>query len=121
MFVAFTVVAVWLGWNANLIRQRKEFIQSMNLMPGNNYVRTKIDWTNLPPILTEDGLHSFGVGVAHKHRIYAATAPCTVSMLRQWLGDEPISLLTYRPGPEPERIARLFPEATIAVPATRHK
>ena len=26
MFVAFTVVAVWLGWNANTVRQRREFL-----------------------------------------------------------------------------------------------
>ena len=115
MFVACTVVAVWLGWNVYQVRQR----QAMLARLGPEFSIAHRRPTLLNGFVAESfvGRYVKGNFVPGFYDQYNPTAPFHVSTLRRWLGDTPNWLIAYRPGPDLERVQRLFPESIIVVPA----
>jgi hypothetical protein len=135
MFLVCTVVAVWLGWNVHLVRQRRAFIENL---PERSVFRIRAnvfrEMPVPPPQSVRDALERQFFEWAiddvflwpskdHRdpfsHRLPSTTfqpsAPRELNWLRQWLGDQPYSLIAYFPGPAAERARALFPEAVIMV------
>lgn len=115
ILVLFTIVAVWLGWNASIVHQRKTFLALLE--EGDCYAMTS------SPALSGQTMHSYSM-----IDVYAANAvghptkysshgrrlkKFTMPTLRCWMGDKRINLIAYRPGPELSEVQRIFPEATI--------
>ena len=111
MFVAFTVVPVWLGWNVYTVRQRNSALATEP---------TLTEWYPQPPNSSNSHEFSFHDGPDYLHYDVRLdpTAPLEVSLLRKWLGDRPVWRIEYTPGTQPPEMQRLFPEAIIAVPSS---
>lgn len=90
MFVVVTAIAVWLGWELNYIRERREFSQRPRVLGFNQL----------------ESIHD-GMGV---------DLP-TIPFWRRWLGDHAILNIAIRDSPEEDAsdAMRLFPEAEIYV------
>jgi hypothetical protein len=136
MFVAFTVIAVWLGWNVHLVQQRTAFIESLPAPCRVRLGRAFTNWGDGRPMSAKDveGLTAIVMTMDAKgvfkvrgpvknrsadglvpHAIFHPTKPCDVSLLRQWLGDDPYRVITYFNGPDGARTHALFPEAIVMV------
>jgi hypothetical protein len=128
--LVFTAVAVWLGWNVYVVRQRREFIATLPWP----YVATAYPERNVKPgpVLSAYQLQGKFEAVLifirqldppPSERTWAPTAPhetrdataSDVSWIRRLLGDTPYCLIAYYPGPSIDRASALFPEATIMV------
>jgi hypothetical protein len=121
--VAFTAVAVWLGW-------RKDFIASL---PWPYVARAYPEREARPPsVVSAYQLQAKFEAVLifirqldppPSERTWAPTAPHAtreptasgVPWIRRLLGDTPYYLIAYYPGPSMDRASALFPEATILV------
>src|SRR5262245_40780517 len=111
MFVALTVVAVWLGWNVSLVRQRRELLAELQAgecftIPGPVSVAagqlTDRDPINknphpysIPQFWTDDAYATAAVGHYAAFSRYEPSAGSSVSMLRRWLGDEHRIVIAY--------------------------
>lgn len=91
MFVVLTVFSIWLGWQAKIVRDRREARK----------------W------LEDNGGWSIA---AFAHNSFSGDVPA-IPFWRKWLGDEPMTDI----GPLPDateqdrkRIKRLFPEAYVS-------
>ena len=121
MLVAFTVVAVWLGWNMGKVHQRNAVLASIagkhSILQLPDYVA---NW-DIPDDGEKAALYTQEVEADRAglgpYKAYTASAPYGVSKVRQWLGDKPLWLIAYTPGPDVDSMRSLFPEATILVPA----
>ena len=119
MFVAFTVVALWLGWNVYAVRERKAALESLGLPYGLNYFDMDLEEPARTVLAiywaSEAGDAIYGL----RYKQIAPTSSSNLPALRQWLGDKPVAHILYTPGIDPERLSRLFPEAIIMVPADK--
>jgi hypothetical protein len=96
LLVAMTLVAAWLGWQVQGVRQRKEFLQSIQAGRECSSVTC----------------HEMIAGAAEHGFAYK---PVQLSPWRRWLGDEAVEEFIV-PDRSPARISRirlLFPEAMI--------
>jgi hypothetical protein len=127
--LAFTAIALWLGWNAHLVQRRKDFIASLPWP----YVATPHPQRDAPqPIAYAYQLQAKFEAVflfirqldpPPSERTWAPTAPhktrdataSDVPWIRRLLGDTPYCLIAYHPGPPIDRASSLFPEATVMV------
>jgi hypothetical protein len=97
MFVAFTVVAVWLGWNVHVVQQRKAKLAELQADNFRVVVLTR----------------------AEHEALYNTNAPMPqISYLRQLLGDEPVYWIKFVSlwgvsDAEFNATADLFPEARV--------
>jgi hypothetical protein len=105
VFAAFTVVAVWLGWNVHLVQQRKAALETMVSRRGKE-IRLVGGGTG---IYAPDGTGPLSLS---RHE---PTAPFKVSAVRRLLGDTPRRYIVGKAGCGAE-LFRLFPEATIFQP-----
>ena len=100
LLVLVTLVACWLGWEASVVRGRKQLMKEMELRPGVRF-------------LTSD-LYLFYMGQGTPPKAVAR-----VSQLRRWLGDKAIQEIEYQRGfhnlspQEVATLARTFPEAIV--------
>jgi hypothetical protein len=94
MFVVVTVLAVWLGWEVKLVRDRSDFLVWCH--EGNVAAGLERGWTAYP-----------------SRNVPAPAIP----FWRRWLGDESVHAITLPPGSSAadyERATVLFPEAAIS-------
>ena len=108
MFAAWTVAAVWFGWNVHLVRQRAAIRAAVTSGP--------IAILKLTPDASSHIYESSTVGRFLNDTFgnrtftqYLPTTPCRISRLRQWLGDEACYLIAYHPGPDPDRMQNCSP------------
>ena len=113
MFVAFTVVAVWLGWNVYKVRERKAALQAFG--GGFNYVQDSDPLGQTVLTIMQSSLAAQTINGGNVETTLA-TASTNLPILRRWLGDKAVSWIAYKPGVDPERMAKLFPDADIIVP-----
>jgi hypothetical protein len=115
--VAFTVVAVWLGWNVHVVRQRFAFLDHIDATgqmhgrlhpPFPDAGEMKAMAMDVPLIAQE----TFG---EESYTQYPPLSPGPLSTVRLWLGDQPCLYIAYWSGPDTDRIRRLFAEAIILV------
>jgi hypothetical protein len=95
LFVVVTVFALWLGWQAKIVRDRKNFLMMLN-----DYEAAQIE--NLPP--------GSPVSIAIN---YPSFEEPTLPFWRHWMGDKArgVILLPVNATDEHLRMAReLFPE-----------
>lgn len=129
---AFTVVAVWLGWNVFVVKQRREFIASLPWPyvaaaypdldakpPFVPYQRQAIAFPEFDAILIfirqlnpPPSERTWAPTASHETREPAASG---VPWIRRLLGDTPYHVIAYYPGPSMDRASSLFPEAKIMV------
>ena len=105
MLVACTAVAVWFGWNAHLVRQRKIALETMRSQKGKELLVV----SGAAFIYAPDGSGPLALNR------YDPTTPFEVSLIRQWLGDSPRRFIVGKAGCGQE-LRRLFPESTIFLP-----
>jgi hypothetical protein len=127
MLVAWTVVAVWLGWNAQLVHSRKAFLASLKqpmlalvtspvgtiyeMHDRNGQIRIETYISRDPkPNSTLDG--PFEGALTQD----LPSARGELSTLRKWLGDQLYHTIVYQDGPPLSQARKLFPEAVILVP-----
>lgn len=100
MFVAFTLVAVWLGWNVYIVRQRTAKLAEFAADPFHVIVTTRAEYEAL-----------------YNNNVLKTPMP-QVSRIRWLLGDEPVYRI-YFPGwlgvsdAEFNATAEMFPEARL--------
>lgn len=112
MFVAFTVVAVWLGWNLSVVQRRRSVLESNPTLSKWHSEPVQVDqffFVEDPEPRTNPA-SAYDMGYIRLQ----PTAPFRVSTLRKWMGDQPVWQIRYTPGEAPEEMQRLFPEAIIA-------
>lgn len=123
MFAAFTVVAMWLGWNVWIVEQRRSIIESFQLTrrgyateyavdgagqfrgPGGSILFT---WVPGNPNVTLRSLQ-FMVGEPN----VAAPTESRPSGIRRWLGDRCYASIGLYSKADVEEIRALFPEAIV--------
>ncbi|HEY2839245.1 MAG TPA: hypothetical protein VGJ26_08860 [Pirellulales bacterium] len=97
MFIVMTVLAIWLGWQANAVHERKRLLE----------------------LIQEQGGSASGLMRGEDAYSYAAFIRLKESrpwLLRRWLGDwdvRTIDLPASMPAEMVDRIARAFPAASI--------
>lgn len=114
LFVSFTIVAVWLGWNANIVHQRKAFLALLE--QGDCFTLANAQWeqgTVSYSFSMTDVYAAQAVGHPTRYSHHRRSARFTMPTLRRWMGDELRWLIAYRPGPDISEVKRLFPEAQI--------
>jgi hypothetical protein len=95
MFVLVTAVALWLGWELNIVRQRRAALDEL----GNNQA----------------------VHVFTDIQLDTSEGRVGVPKLRMLLGDQPVALIRFDAGqPESElsRVKELFPESDVGYRAS---
>jgi hypothetical protein len=130
MLVAFTVVAVWLGWNVWLVSARKAFVENL---PDRTVALARREVPSMRPHVHEALSRQYfdsAIDAAFRwpskdpydprsRRLpYATHRPSTageLSWLRRMLGDKPYLIIACFPGAAAERALKLFPEATIVI------
>ncbi|HEY2837554.1 MAG TPA: hypothetical protein VGJ26_00275, partial [Pirellulales bacterium] len=132
--LALTALCVWLGWNANIVQQRKamrsqepteraesghsEFLFLNVCRPLPNYVEKQHMRSTrmfgkkeilIPPTISE------GVTIIHDLRKQASppTGPWKLSGVRQWLGDELTELVIVFDQEHYDQARARFPEASV--------
>jgi hypothetical protein len=89
LFVVVTVLSIWLGWQAKIVRDRKAAMVEINGV-GGSYTHEKL-WPNAPNEL-----------------------PARIPFWRKWLGDRPVEAIFIRSDrPVTASLDTLFPEARI--------
>jgi hypothetical protein len=99
MFVAFTVVAMWLGWNVHAVRQRQAKLAELQADIFRVVVSTRAEHDALYPNISNEPM-------------------LQVSIVRRLLGDEPVYWINFLPlwgvsDAEFDATADLFPEARV--------
>ena len=97
LFLVVTVLGCWLGWQANIVRQRKAVRDE--LVAGAGWLVTAIDYAQTPS------------------RPAAEDACGEIPVWRRWMGDEAIAQIGFErsvTAPERARVRSLFPEAYIS-------
>jgi hypothetical protein len=103
LFIMLTVFGVWLGWQANVVHERKamrNWIESGGGRLSVFYPPQPLPGTNLI-ILTGD---------------FPDGEDFTVPIIRRWLGDEPVWKVEVRHDASADEVVkakRLFPEAEV--------
>ena len=87
MFVVLTVFTLWLGWQAKIVRDRKEAIVKLRAGYAEVFVacETKYPRSKWP----------------------------SIPFWREWLGDRSVAIIVYFDNPEQKRLCALFPEARL--------
>lgn len=117
MFVLFTVVAAWFGWNVHTVQQRTAILASL----AQHNISYIVPGPSPAPAISEKLVQmailyrTRNTFVGGDFKRFPPSAPCRVSTLRRWLGDEPQWLIIYAPGPAPDLVRHLFPEAIVVV------
>lgn len=133
--LAVAGIAVWLGGNMSLVRQRREFIENLPT-PATYRIRRDLFRKISQPVpadlraLMEKNRIDSAIDTAFRwpskdrrdprsqllpYTIRHPTAPQDIPWLRGAMGDEPYSLIACFEGPLAERARELFPEAMILV------
>jgi hypothetical protein len=94
VFVLVTLVALWLGWEVNIIRKRRAALAELREDPA-------------AQVFTQSEFDHPSETAAHR---------AAVPKVRLLLGDQEVSLIRFDPG-HPEfdlvRVKKLFPEADV--------
>ena len=129
LFVA--LLLGWLGWNVRLVQQRKQMLVALEASTClsrrgfREYAGESeaVAGPTTPPEVAAKidaevaaTVRGSANAMGDKWFVhYTPSAPLAVSKLREWLGDTPILSFVYRPGPDPDEVRRLFPEAALFV------
>ena len=109
LFVVVTVLSIpctYIGWQAKVVRERKALLAELS-NSGDGY------------ITEATGFDLYAYGQARQD-FYPE---CRISLIRTWLGDEPIFEIDYFPHLPPTAVARIhesFPEVVWWDNAPRH-
>jgi hypothetical protein len=110
MFVAFTVVAVWLGWNLRIVREREA---TLRLLREADFAYSELQDTPRGAQLEVARQRELTQLRRRPYDEFPPTASPQLSMLRRWLGDRPVRLIIYQPGTGLVDVQSLFPEAMV--------
>jgi hypothetical protein len=123
LFVAVTIIALWLGWNVWTIKQRRGMAESLRRTrrgysseyaadgtgqfrgPGGSTVFT---WADGKPSVTISSLQ-FMFGESH---VFSPRAS-DISLIRRWLGDDRYASIVLYDDAGVEDVRRHFPEAIV--------
>jgi hypothetical protein len=101
VFLAMTVLALWLGWNLNAVHQRQTLLKKL------------VANRSIQVVSSDEYIARFPAGIP-------PLPVASVSIVRRWLGDRAIQQIWYTwyapaaPSPEQhKRLSELFPEADI--------
>ena len=130
VFVAFTVICVWLGWNVNLVQRRARLRQQERFERANHLdwpIGFINDYAEPPPrrVPTKERTRNFARWTNYNYHanLKALATPPTasteISRLRKWLGDEPVDLIIVYEKGDPDLVRSLFPEAYVYVQGQR--
>ncbi len=104
MFVVVTVLCLWLGWNANIVLERKAFIEMLKRQGHNPYRAT---------ISPNDPFGATGGTVFRGPGKFRANP---LPWVRRMLGDEPVPILGLpddMDAAQVRRVRKLFPETPV--------
>jgi hypothetical protein len=114
-FVALTVFGIWLGWQVNIVRERRELLRQ--LKETQSYALGEQDagnWVNS----AGNGLDE--VERQGARRTAAQMHPVQISFVREWLGDQGVYHINLSESLEQswERFESAFPEAVVIITPT---
>jgi len=109
LFVAMTVLCLWLGWNVNQVQQRRALLLWLNENGG--WSRAFNDPAGEPP----DVCLIYQENEGHYTDDWAGVLiEPPISQFRAWLGDKPVATIALPPDSGDDAVLRaqgLFPEA----------
>jgi hypothetical protein len=118
-FILMTITCVWLGWNVNQVHQRRQFLQSVNVL-GAVRIDPDFKWPKSPTTKrskqSAKHLNLQGAILGSRWSVRPSVAPRRpgrISKLRQLLGDEQFLLIDLSHEADFERARMLFPEASF--------
>ncbi len=115
LFVVVTVLYVWMGWNVNLVQKRRAALSAIqsDLVTSLTFDEGSASYRSNSEKRAQE--IAWLLSQRHVRDRFPSTGPCEVSMLRHWLGDEPIFKIVLKDDSELARVRRLFPEAEVTV------
>ena len=116
VFAAFTAIAVWLGWNASIVHQRKALLASLDKdgcysIANHDDFMAHGSWDVSYSMF--DVYAAAAVGHATRYTFHQPVAPFEMPSVRRWMGDELRWLIAYRPGPDLKEVQRVFPATLL--------
>ena len=108
LFLVVTALCLWLGWNVNVVRLRRAVLAQV---PNDIGV---VEWKIATRATDRDHLDARIASIkdsTHCRRHAAPSAGPRLSLIRRWLGDEPIGVVALWNESDFHRISSLFPEA----------
>jgi len=103
MFVAVAILCLWFAWNANLVRQRKAWLNRVGPARG-QLIDSTLDGPNMARLRILNNLS--------KPNAQPPIASSDISFVRQLMGDGPVDFLAV-PASQAARVRSLFPEAHV--------
>lgn len=126
MFVLWTVVAIWLGWEARIVGKRRAFLASLKdptLITTGHFPTTPNSFryrggTVFGTLGGTSASIKHGFAGPREERLisFSPRASGELSRRRLWLGDKSYQTIIYHDGPPASEARKLFPEAFILVP-----
>jgi hypothetical protein len=123
LFVALTLIAVWLGWNVSIVRKRdrlRELINGTTVSGRSMAVITQAEGDARAPREVKERIaphvvEAFGIRNRGGTMIGPRGSP-DLSLVRRWLGDEAVFIILLDHESElQDEVAAAFPEAMIAI------
>jgi hypothetical protein len=123
MFVVFTLVAIWLGWNVSIVQQRKHLRALIDDRPasgGTMAVITAAEGNAAAPKAVKDQIAPHVIEAFQiRNRGGTTIGPRSggdLSLLRRWLGDELVFIILLDDELDiREEVESTFPEAMIVI------
>lgn len=130
LFLVVTALCIWLGWNANIVQQRKR-MREQERLDRQNHVLAHFTFSNqfaAPPVLPPKANRTtqmewryqiqrieYDKHVNLKRALSDPLVSKDLSRLRRWLGDEPVDLITVYNQTDHDLARSLFSEAYIDI------
>jgi len=114
MFVVLTLFGCWLGWNANIVQQRKAMREqarqeNARSQPFGIKFIEEIQGIDQPTMFAREFYDKV------KSVSTQPSASQELSILRKWMGDKPANQIFLRDHSEHDLVRNLFPEAAVFV------
>jgi len=109
LFVVVTVFAVWLGWNVNIVQQRRA--ARTRSKPHSIGV---VEWAHATTAQDREYIDPRIAAIAKSKGCRKRADPTAgphIAAIRRWLGDEPIGLVAVWNESDFPSVSALFPEA----------
>jgi hypothetical protein len=114
LFVLLLLVAILLGWNVHLVRQRKEMLSSLQSQGVVSLYAGKHAWKLFQTPVRRSVVRTYIPRALYQFD-RRPNSSSFQSLFRECLGDEFRHVLYYS-GPDPDSVQRRFPEALIMIP-----
>ncbi len=109
LFVVVTVLCVWLGWNVNIVQQRRAARTR-----SKPHSIDAVEWAHATTARDREHIDPRIVGIAKSkwcRKQADPTAGPHISAIRRWLGDEPIGFVAVWNDSDFPSVRALYPEA----------